>query len=63
MASGDPVDLQRENRWPGRTGEPTPQGPTKGVKVGFRPWEEDSDYSDTEGMMGNEISDDEQADS
>lgn len=51
MALGDPVDLQREKRWPNRTGEPGPQGP-KGVKVEFRPWEEDSDYSDTEGMTG-----------
>ena len=61
MASGDPVDLQREKRWPGRIGEPTPQGPTKGMKVNFLPWEEDSDYSDTEGMLGDgaAISDDE----
>ena len=61
MASGDPVDLQREKRWPGRIGEPAPQGPTKGMKVNFFPWEEDSDYSDTEGMIESSaaINDDE----
>jgi hypothetical protein len=51
MASGDPVDLQREKRWPNRTGEAGPQAP-KGVKVEFNSWEEDSDFSDTEGMVG-----------
>jgi hypothetical protein len=53
MASGDPVDLQREKRWPNRTGEGTPHAP-KGVKVEFKPWEEDSDFSDQEGMVGYE---------
>ncbi|KDQ12758.1 hypothetical protein BOTBODRAFT_34216 [Botryobasidium botryosum FD-172 SS1] len=52
MASGPPLDLQREQRWPGRT-EPTEPGvrapPT--VKVKFTPYEEDSDYSDTDGML------------
>jgi len=48
MASGDPVDLQREKRWPNRTGDAAPQAP-KGVKVEFKPWEEDSDFSDQEG--------------
>ncbi|KAG6873754.1 hypothetical protein C0995_011573 [Termitomyces sp. Mi166 len=37
MAEGDPVDIQREKRWPGCT--------TQGVKVDFKE-EEDSDYSD-----------------
>ncbi|KIM90889.1 hypothetical protein PILCRDRAFT_811386 [Piloderma croceum F 1598] len=53
MASGDPVDLQREKRWPNRTGEGAPHAP-KGVKVEFKPWEEDSDFSDQEGMVGYE---------
>ena len=53
MASGDPVDLQREKRWPNRTGDAAPQA-QKGVKVEFKPWEEDSDFSDQEGMVGYE---------
>jgi hypothetical protein len=53
MASGDPVDLQREKRWPNRTGEGAPHVP-KGVKVEFKPWEEDADFSDQEGMVGYE---------
>lgn len=56
MASGDPVDLQREKRWPNHTGETTAPGP-KGVKVEFKPWEEDSDYSDQEGMIGYDAMD------
>ncbi|RDB22845.1 putative nucleolar protein C2C4.08 [Hypsizygus marmoreus] len=44
MASGDPVDIQREKRWPNRTGD-------RGVKVEFKPYEEDSDYSDEEGLV------------
>jgi len=61
MASGDPVDLQREKRWPNRTGEGTPQGP-KGIQVEWNPWEDDGEYSDQEGMFGGypqAISDDE----
>jgi hypothetical protein len=54
MASGDPLDLQREKRWPNRTGEAGPQV-QKGVKVEFKPWEEDSDFSDQEGMVGYEL--------
>lgn len=52
MMSGDPLDMQREQRWPSnRTGElPDPQRPS-GVKVQFLPHEEDSDYSDMEGMI------------
>ncbi|CCM03189.1 uncharacterized protein FIBRA_05311 [Fibroporia radiculosa] len=44
MASGDPVDEQREKRWPNRTTHANP-------KVEFKPWEEDSDLSDLEGVM------------
>ncbi|EPQ59436.1 hypothetical protein GLOTRDRAFT_35133 [Gloeophyllum trabeum ATCC 11539] len=46
MASGDPVDIQREKRWPGHT-----EGSANGVKVQFMPWEEKDDYSDSEGLM------------
>jgi hypothetical protein len=38
MASGDPIDMQREKRWPNHIPE------SKGVKVEFSPWEEDSDW-------------------
>ncbi|KAL6309686.1 hypothetical protein BKA93DRAFT_849857 [Sparassis latifolia] len=44
MAAGDPVDVQREKRWPNRTTSTDP-------KVAFEPWEEDSDYDDFEGLM------------
>jgi len=50
MASGDPVDMQREKRWPKRTDMTGPGG--QGVKVQFKPEEEDSDMSDTEGILG-----------
>ncbi|KAG6911186.1 hypothetical protein DXG01_003053 [Tephrocybe rancida] len=43
MADGDPVDIQREKRWPNRT--------SQGVQVAFKPHEEDSDYSDEEGIV------------
>ncbi|KAG5648977.1 hypothetical protein DXG03_000326 [Asterophora parasitica] len=43
MAGGDPVDIQREKRWPNRT--------SQGVKVDFKPHEEDSDFSDEEGLV------------
>lgn len=43
MADGDPVDIQREKRWPNQT--------PAGVKVELQPWQEDSDYSDTEGIL------------
>lgn len=54
MASGDPIDMQREKRWPNRTGNNvgTPQTNTAGVKVGFDAWEEDEDFSDQEGVFG-----------
>jgi hypothetical protein len=53
MASGGPLDLQREKRWPNRTGNtayPCAPQTGAGVKVKFEPWEEDDDYSDTEGV-------------
>ena len=43
MAEGDPIDIQREKRWPNQT--------AAGVKVELKPWEEDSDYSDEEGVI------------
>jgi hypothetical protein len=43
MAAGDPVDIQREKRWPNHTAQ--------GVKVDFKPHEEDSDFSDEEGLV------------
>jgi hypothetical protein len=46
MASGDPLDIQREKRWPNRTGT----AGSHGVQVQFQPWEENSDYSDQEGV-------------
>jgi len=49
MASGDPLDSQREKRWPNRIGI---GGSNAGVKVQFTPYEEDEDYSDQEGLMG-----------
>jgi len=49
MASGEPLDTQREMRWPKRTGA---AGTNSGVKVQFEAYEVDSDYSDQEGLMG-----------
>ena len=48
MASGNQLDAQREQRWPKQT-----HRDQKGssVKVKFRPWEEESDYSDMEGAF------------
>ena len=43
MAEGDAIDIQREQRWPNQT--------STGVKVELKPWEEDSDYSDEEGLI------------
>lgn len=51
--SGDPVDMQRDKRWPNSTENRGPGG--QGVRVQFppdRPWDEDSGYSDTEGVLG-----------
>ncbi|KAH7887666.1 hypothetical protein F5I97DRAFT_1861958, partial [Phlebopus sp. FC_14] len=55
MASGDPLDIQREKRWPNRTGNTSvPNAPQAGagVKVKFDAWEEDEDFSDQEGLFG-----------
>jgi len=43
MAEGDPLDMQREKRWPNQT--------NTGVQVELQPWQEDSDYSDEEGIL------------
>ena len=50
MASGNQLDIQRDERWPHHT-QPGKPGEQSTLKVSFDPWEEDSDYSDTEGMM------------
>jgi len=47
MAAGEPLDLQRNKRWPAKTGA----GAGTRMKVQFTPEEEDSDYSDMEGLM------------
>lgn len=46
MAKGESVDEQREKRWPDRTAAGT-------VEVEFKPWEEDSDYSEDENLGPN----------
>ena len=51
MISGEEIDTQRERRWPGRT-DTTGVGGGPGVRVQFRQWEEESDISDTEGILG-----------
>ncbi|KAN0097512.1 hypothetical protein V8E55_001958 [Tylopilus felleus] len=58
MASGDPIDMQREKRWPNWTANTAaaPQAGT-GVKVNFERWEEDNDFSDQEGLFGPIIND------
>jgi hypothetical protein len=43
MASGDPVDGQREKRWPDHTEQPGAQSGPGGLQVHFQPHEEDSD--------------------
>jgi hypothetical protein len=52
MARGEAADLQRARRWP----QHVPHGPSApgaaDLKVPFRPHEEDSDLSDTEGVLG-----------
>ncbi|KAG6866438.1 hypothetical protein C0991_003956 [Blastosporella zonata] len=47
MADGDPVDIQREKRWPNRTGQ--------GIKVDFKPEEQDSDFSDEDGLAAPSV--------
>lgn len=46
MAQGEAIDEQRERRWPNRTAAGT-------VEVEFKPWEEDSDYSEEENTGPN----------
>jgi len=43
MASGSPLDTQRELRWPNQT-KPS-------IEVEWKPWQEESDFSDTEGIF------------
>ena len=50
MASGNQLDAQREERWPGRA--QTTAGMRSTVKVQFDPWDEESDFSDMEGLFG-----------
>lgn len=54
MASGDPIDMQREKRWPNRTGNNNTGTPQvgAGVRANFDAWEEDDDFSDQEGVFG-----------
>ncbi len=47
MASGDPIDQQREQRWPGRTNDKP--------KIEFEEWEEDSEFDDMEGIFGQPV--------
>lgn len=49
MASGQPLDMQREERWPSQTETNAFGAP--GVKVLRQPWEVDSDLDDMEGMF------------
>ena len=51
MISNEEVDTQRERRWPGRT-DTTGVAGGPGVRVKFQQCEEESDISDTEGIMG-----------
>ena len=51
MASGNQIDVQREERWPNRTEADS------ALKVQFKPWEE-GEYSDTEGIIPMPAADD-----
>jgi hypothetical protein len=51
MISNEEVDAQRERRWPGRAAATGVAG-GPGVRVQFNQWEEESDLSDTEGILG-----------
>jgi hypothetical protein len=52
MASGDPLDIQREKRWPDHTKPAAMPGIAGTNEVMLKPYEEDSEYSDTEGILG-----------
>jgi hypothetical protein len=43
MARGEPLDMQRETRWPNQT--------NPDIEVEWKPWQDDSDFSDTEGIF------------
>ena len=49
MASGAPLDMQREARWPSQETQ-VPRG-GKGVAVEWQPHQIDSDYDDMEGIF------------
>jgi len=51
MISGEEIDTQRERRWPSRS-DATGVAGGPGVRVQFLQWEEESDISDTEGILG-----------
>jgi hypothetical protein len=53
MASGSPLDMQRDERWPSQT-EQNPLG-QRSLKVVRQPWEVDSDYDDMEGMFSSDL--------
>ncbi|KAH8113271.1 hypothetical protein DFH11DRAFT_1856907 [Phellopilus nigrolimitatus] len=53
MASGNQLDIQREERWPNQTEGSAETGST--VKVKHNAWDEDSDYSDMEGAFGRPV--------
>ncbi|TDL29582.1 hypothetical protein BD410DRAFT_780030 [Rickenella mellea] len=54
MASGNQLDVQREERWPHHNkGDVITPG--SALKVQFNAWEEEEDYSDTEGVMASSI--------
>lgn len=50
MASGPPVDMQREARWPSLDTQVNPRG-TKGVSVDWESHQIESDYDDMEGIF------------
>ncbi|EGO01874.1 hypothetical protein SERLA73DRAFT_150940 [Serpula lacrymans var. lacrymans S7.3] len=56
MASGDPLDIQREKRWPNRTDTANSINGSHvgaGVKVQFQAWEDEDDFSDQEGLFAS----------
>ncbi|KAL5508312.1 hypothetical protein ACEPAH_5931 [Sanghuangporus vaninii] len=53
MASGNQIDVQREERWPGQTEASALLGSS--FKVKHKPWDLDSDYSDMEGAFGRPV--------
>lgn len=45
MAGGGPLDMQRDLRWPNQT--------NSNIEVEWMPWQDDSDFSDTEGIFNS----------